>query len=372
MSALSSALRTRVVAVVAAIALALGLVVTAGPQEASAANRDWLRGDATGACEWDPVNYWVQRCDVWSDSMGRNIPVQIQPAARGGNAGLYLLDGLRATDYTNAWLSDVNAAQTYVDSNITLVMPVGGKSSFYADWRAPATYDFNNPVVYKWETFLTEELPGSIIIAGSGAIGVEFAYVLKNFGVDVTIVEFLPRALPNEDAEVSKEIEKQYKKLGVNLKTGHKTTAVRDLGEGKGVEVDIESADGSKSETLKADRVMVSIGFAPRVEGYGLENVGPTEVALYRHQDGAEDDATLTARLSRDAALEARLGGGAAGALRARRPGVSRDAGRAEAVRPSGSPVAQPRPRPRRPPARRARSSASAAGWRGGDGRGPR
>ena len=69
-------------------------------------------------------------------------------------------------------------------------------------------------------------------------------------------------------------IRDRYKKLGVNLKTGHKTTAVRDLGEGKGVEVDIESADGSKTETLKADRVMVSIGFAPRVEGYGLENTG--------------------------------------------------------------------------------------------------
>ena len=77
MSSLSSGLRTRVLSVVAVIAVALGLVVTAGTQEASAANRDWLRGDATGACEWDRVGYWVQRCDVWSQAMGRNIPVQI-------------------------------------------------------------------------------------------------------------------------------------------------------------------------------------------------------------------------------------------------------------------------------------------------------
>ncbi|MFE1538458.1 FAD-dependent oxidoreductase, partial [Corynebacterium bovis] len=97
---------------------------------------------------------------------------------------------------------------------------------------------------------------------------------LSNFGVDVTVVEFMDRVLPNEDAEVSKEIAKQYKKLGVTLKTGHKTTAVRDKGEGKGVEVDIESADGSASETLTADRVMVSIGFAPRVEGFGLDTTG--------------------------------------------------------------------------------------------------
>ncbi|MBN8882295.1 MAG: dihydrolipoyl dehydrogenase, partial [Salana multivorans] len=70
-----------------------------------------------------------------------------------------------------------------------------------------------NVVTYE-EQILDPNLPGSIIIAGSGAIGVEFAYVLKNFGVDVTIVEFLDRMVPTEDAEVSKELAKQYKKLG--------------------------------------------------------------------------------------------------------------------------------------------------------------
>lgn len=130
-----------------------------------------------------------------------------------------------------------------------------------------------NVVSYE-EQILDENAPKSMVIIGAGAIGMEFAYVLSNFGVDITVVEFMDRVLPNEDKDVSKEIAKQYKKLGVNMKTGHKTTAVRDLGEGKGVEVDIESADGSKSETLKADRVMVSIGFAPRVEGFGLENTG--------------------------------------------------------------------------------------------------
>ena len=130
-----------------------------------------------------------------------------------------------------------------------------------------------NIVSYE-EQILDENKPDSMVIIGAGAIGMEFAYVLSNFGVDITVVEFMDRVLPNEDKDVSKEIAKQYKKLGVTLKTGHKTTAVRDLGEGKGVEVDIESADGSKTETLKADRVMVSIGFAPRVEGFGLENTG--------------------------------------------------------------------------------------------------
>lgn len=149
--------RRGLVALLMALLTMIGGVVAA-PQ-ASAANRDWLRPDNTGTCDWDPVKYWVQRCDVWSPAMGRNIAVQIQPAQRGGNAGLYLLDGLRATEYTNAWVNDVNAAATFVDNNITLVMPVGGESSFYTDWNAPATYDFNNPVTYKWDTFLTKELP---------------------------------------------------------------------------------------------------------------------------------------------------------------------------------------------------------------------
>ena len=77
----------------------------------------------------------------------------------------------------------------------------------------PGTSLSENVVTYE-EQILSRELPESIIIAGAGAIGMEFGYVLKNYGVDVTIVEFLPRALPNEDAEVSKEIEKQFKKLG--------------------------------------------------------------------------------------------------------------------------------------------------------------
>lgn len=128
-----------------------------------------------------------------------------------------------------------------------------------------------NVVSYE-EQILNSELPKSMVIVGAGAIGMEFAYVLANYGVDITIVEFMDRVLPNEDKDVSKEIAKHYKKLGVKLLTGHKTTAVRDNGDS--VEVDVESKDGSKSETLTVDRVLISVGFAPRVEGFGLENTG--------------------------------------------------------------------------------------------------
>ncbi|OFS23317.1 dihydrolipoyl dehydrogenase [Corynebacterium sp. HMSC04H06] len=122
------------------------------------------------------------------------------------------------------------------------------------------------------EQILKEDAPESMVIVGAGAIGMEFAYVLANYGVDVTIVEFMDRVLPNEDKDASKEIAKQYKKLGVNLKTGYKTTSIKDNGDD--VTVEIESKDGAKTETLTVDRCMVSIGFAPRTEGYGLENTG--------------------------------------------------------------------------------------------------
>ena len=128
-----------------------------------------------------------------------------------------------------------------------------------------------NIVSYE-EQILNEDAPESMVIVGAGAIGMEFAYVLANYGVDVTVVEFMDRVLPNEDADVSKEIAKQYKKLGVNLLTSYKTTSVKDNGDN--VTVEVESKDGKKQDTLTVDRCLVAVGFAPRVEGFGLENTG--------------------------------------------------------------------------------------------------
>ncbi|WP_026157109.1 dihydrolipoyl dehydrogenase [Corynebacterium capitovis] len=129
----------------------------------------------------------------------------------------------------------------------------------------------DNVVSYE-EQILNPEAPRKMVIVGAGAIGMEFAYVLANYGVDVTVVEYMDRVLPNEDKDVSKEIAKAYKKLGVKLLTGHATTAVRD--NGSEVEVDIKKNGTEDTETLTVDRVMISVGFAPRTEGYGLENTG--------------------------------------------------------------------------------------------------
>lgn len=129
----------------------------------------------------------------------------------------------------------------------------------------------DNVVTYE-EQILDEKLPGSIIIGGSGAIGVEFAYVMKNFGVDVTIVEFLDRMVPTEDADVSKELAKQYKKLGVKVLLSTKVDQVEDTG--SGVKVTVSPADGGDQQVLEADKMLAAFGFAPRVEGYGLEATG--------------------------------------------------------------------------------------------------
>src|SRR3954452_20506293 len=135
----------------------------------------------------------------------------------------------------------------------------------------PGTKLSDRVVTYE-EQILDETLPDSIIIAGSGAIGVEFAYVMKNFGVDVTIVEFLNRMVPTEDAEVSKELLKHYKKLGVNVMLSTKVEAIDDSGDT--VKVTVSPADGGDQQVIETDKVLQAIGFAPRVEGFGLDAAG--------------------------------------------------------------------------------------------------
>ncbi|KZE90655.1 dihydrolipoyl dehydrogenase [Microbacterium sp. TNHR37B] len=128
-----------------------------------------------------------------------------------------------------------------------------------------------NVVTYE-EQILSRELPSSIVIVGAGAIGMEFAYVLSNYGVKVTIIEFLDRALPNEDADVSKEIARQYKNYGIDLLVSTKVETVVDSGDK--VTVTYTDNKSGASGQIEADKVLMSIGFAPRIDGFGLENTG--------------------------------------------------------------------------------------------------
>ncbi|MGP3983047.1 dihydrolipoyl dehydrogenase [Streptomyces sp. KR80] len=133
----------------------------------------------------------------------------------------------------------------------------------------PGTALSERVVTYE-EQILTDRLPRSIVIAGAGAIGVEFAYVLHNYGVQVTLVEFLDRVVPLEDAEVSAELAKRYRRLGVNVLTSTRVEAIDDSGD----TVRVMVTTGGQRQTLETDKVLQAIGFQPRVTGYGLENTG--------------------------------------------------------------------------------------------------
>ncbi len=135
----------------------------------------------------------------------------------------------------------------------------------------PGTQKSANVLTYQ-ELILSEQLPSSIIIGGSGAIGTEFAYVLNAYGVDVTIVEFLDRMVPTEDAEISAELAKAYRKLGIKVLTSTAVKSVVDTG--SGVQVTVEPAKGGEQQVLQADKMLQAMGFAPRVEGYALDKSG--------------------------------------------------------------------------------------------------
>jgi dihydrolipoamide dehydrogenase len=135
----------------------------------------------------------------------------------------------------------------------------------------PGTSLSERVVTYE-EQILTDSLPESIIIAGAGAIGVEFGYVMANYGVAVTIVEYLDRLVPLEDPEVSAELARAYRKQGITTMTSTKVETIDDSGDK--VKVIVSSAAGGESKVLEADKVLQAIGFAPRTDGYGLDKTG--------------------------------------------------------------------------------------------------
>ncbi len=115
-----------------------------------------------------------------------------------------------------------------------------------------------------------EKQPKSLLVIGSGAIGVEFAYVYASLGTKVTIVEFLPNVVPVEDEDVSKELAKQYKKLGIDIYTN--STVEKVDTSGKGAKVFVKTPDGEK--TFDVDVVLSAAGVVSNIENIGLEEVG--------------------------------------------------------------------------------------------------
>jgi len=147
-----------------------------------------------------------------------------------------------------------------------IVIATGGRSR-----ELPNLKQDGKKVIGYREAMVLPTQPKSMIIVGSGAIGVEFAYVYNSMGTKVTIVEFLPRIVPVEDEEISKELEKQYKKQGIDIMTNSSVESVDTSGDG--VKAVVKKQDGS-TITLEADIVLSAVGVVANIENIGLEQNG--------------------------------------------------------------------------------------------------
>ncbi|MEU8075305.1 dihydrolipoyl dehydrogenase [Catellatospora citrea] len=177
-------------------------------------------------------------------------------------------------------ITQLEGVGEFVDANTLRVVSAGGGTETVTFTNAiiatgatprllPGTQLSDRVVTYESQ-IMSDTLPARIVIAGAGAIGVEFAYVLHNFGVKVTIVEFADRMVPMEDEDVSKELIRHYRKLGIEVRTGTRVVSVEEGVDSVRVVVD----SGKGPETIETDKVLQAIGFAPRVEGYGLGRTG--------------------------------------------------------------------------------------------------
>ncbi|WP_284224206.1 esterase family protein [Mycobacterium antarcticum] len=146
-----------------------------------------LSGGTPVAAAFSREGLPVEYLDVYSTAMGRSIHIQYQPAgdpaptvATPPSKAVYLLDGLRAQDDFNGWDINTPAFEWFYRSGVSVVMPVGGQSSFYTDWYSPSSFN-DQTYTYKWETFLTRELPAYLAAAkqlsptGNGIVGLSMA-----------------------------------------------------------------------------------------------------------------------------------------------------------------------------------------------------
>ena len=146
-----------------------------------------------------------------------------------------------------------------------IIVATGGRSR-----ELPALPIDNKKIIGYRKAMVMEKVPKKMVIVGSGAIGVEFAYFYNTIGTEVTIVEFMPRIVPVEDEEVSKALERNFKKAGINIMTSSEVTAVDT--KGRGCKVTVKTKKGE--EQLSCDVVLSAVGISTNLEGIGLEDVG--------------------------------------------------------------------------------------------------
>jgi dihydrolipoamide dehydrogenase len=147
-----------------------------------------------------------------------------------------------------------------------IVIATGGRSR-----ELPNLKQDGKKIIGYREAMVLPTQPKSMIIVGSGAIGVEFAYVYNSMGTKVTVVEFMPRVVPVEDEDISKELEKQLKKQGIDVMTNANVESVDTSG--AGVKASVKKQDGS-TVVLEADILLSAVGVVANVENIGLEELG--------------------------------------------------------------------------------------------------
>lgn len=133
----------------------------------------------------------------------------------------------------------------------------------------PLPIDGEHVISYK-EAMLQTEQPDRLVIVGAGAIGVEFAYFYHNMGTDVTVIEVMDRIVPNEDAEVSKELERSFKKMGIQVMTASEVQGVDT--DSSPLQVEVKTSKGT--ETIETDQVLSAVGVVGNVEDIGLDELG--------------------------------------------------------------------------------------------------
>ena len=146
-----------------------------------------------------------------------------------------------------------------------IIIATGGRSR-----ELPSMKLDGKKIVGYREAMVLPQLPKSMIVVGSGAIGVEFGYFYNSLGTKVTIVEFLPRVVPVEDEEISKELDKNFKKNGITIMVNSEVTSVDTSG--AGVKAKVKTAEGET--TLEADVLLSAVGVSANIEGIGLEELG--------------------------------------------------------------------------------------------------
>ena len=180
------------------------------------------------------------------------------------NAITVFMGEARLTNPTTVSVKDNDGKTTELAAK-NIIIATGASATVPGGWKVDG-----EKVVTYLEAILQEKLPKSVVVIGSGAIGVEFSTVWNSYGVDVTIVEMLPRLVPLEDEEVSKDLKKEFEKRSIKCLVGNKVESVEAIKTGVKVKV---SAEG-KETTLEADQALVAIGFRPNSKGFGLEEAG--------------------------------------------------------------------------------------------------